>query len=231
MEKLNLVTDKYSKSPVAEAYRTIRTNIKFAGNSLKTILLTSATPNEGKSTTIANLGVVMAQAGNKVCILDCDMRNPTQYKAFAVANVGISNMFASDETVDNVLVQTDVENLWLIPAGPVPPNPSELLASSKMDIILRELHNRFDYVLVDTPPVMPVTDPSVLASKVDGVILIIDSGEVSPQICKEAKVRLEQACAHIVGVVLNKVDIASHSYHGSGYGYYSYYGNDESKKD
>lgn len=231
MEKLSLIANTDSKSPVAEAYRTIRTNIKFAGSNIKTVLMTSATPNEGKSTTIANLAVVMAQAGHTVCVVDCDMRNPTQNKLFNISNIGVSNIFATGNTLESVLIQTEIEGLWVVPAGPVPPNPSELLGSEQMTAILEDLRGRFDYVLVDTPPIMPVTDAAVISSKMDAVIMIIDSGEIAPQICKEAKSRLEQAGAHILGAVLNKVDIASHSYHGSGYGYYSYYGKNSEKKE
>ena len=164
METITLIADRDAKSPVAEAYRTIRTNIQFSnvGQELKTIIVTSATPNEGKSTTISNLAVVMAQAGHKVLLMDCDMRNPTQLKP------------------------------------------------------------DYDYILIDTPPIMPVTDAAVLSGKVDGLVMLVSSGEVTPAAAKEAKQRLLQAGAHILGVILNKVELA----HTHGYGYYYYYGSD-----
>lgn len=234
MEEVTLIANEDAKSPVSEAYRTIRTNIQFsqiAGKALKTILMTSATPNEGKSTTISNLGVVMAQSGKKVVVVDCDFRNPTQHKIFNVSNKGISNCIATGEAIDSVIQATQIHNLWVIPSGPVAPNPSELLASERMTELLAELSARFDYVLVDTPPIMPVTDAAVMASKVDGVILLFASGGVAPQVAKEAKVRMEQAGAHILGAVLNKVDVgAGHYGYGSGYGYYYYYGNDDEKE-
>lgn len=230
MEKVTLIANEDAKSPVSEAYRTIRTNIQFsqiAGKQLKSILITSPTPNEGKSTTISNLGVVMAQAGKTVVIVDCDFRNPTQHKIFGLSNKGISNCIATGEAIDGVINTTSVPNLWVIPSGPVAPNPSELLGSEKMTELLNDLTTRFDYVLVDTSPVMPVTDAAVMASKVDGVIMLLESGGVSPAVAKEAKTRLKQGGAHILGAVLNKVDVAAGHYgYGNGYGYYYYYGND-----
>lgn len=225
MEEVTLIANTDAKSPVSEAYRTIRTNIKFsniAGRELKTIMLTSATPNEGKSTTISNLAVVMAQAGHSVVLCDCDFRNPTQHKIFGLHNKGLSNCVATGSDVMDIIQQTSIPNLYVLTSGPVAPNPSELLASQNMVDILAELKQHFDYVLVDTPPIMPVTDAAVVSAKVDGTILVIASGAVSPSIAVEAKTRLEQAGAHMLGVVLNKVDVAGNSHYG--YGYYYYYG-------
>lgn len=227
MEEVTLIANTDAKSPVSEAYRTIRTNIKFsniAGQEMKTIMLTSATPNEGKSTTISNLAVVMAQAGHSVVLCDCDFRNPTQHKIFGLHNKGLSNCVATGSNVMDIIQQTSVPNLYVLTSGPVAPNPSELLASQNMVDILEELKQHFDYVLVDTPPIMPVTDAAVVSAKVDGTILVIASGAVSPSIAVEAKTRLEQAGAHLLGVVLNKVDVGANSHYG--YGYYYYYGNE-----
>ena len=225
MEEVTLIANEDAKSPVSEAYRTIRTNIKFsniAGRELKTIMLTSATPNEGKSTTISNLAVVMAQAGHSVVVCDCDFRNPTQHKIFGLPNKGLSNCVSTGSDVMEIVQPTKIPNLYVLTSGPVAPNPSELLGSQNMVDIFEELKQHFDYVLVDTPPVMPVTDAAVVSGKVDGTILVIASGEVSPSIAVEAKKRLEQAGAHMLGVVLNKVDVASTGHYG--YGYYYYYG-------
>ena len=230
MEEVTLIANTDAKSPVSEAYRTIRTNIKFsniAGRELKTIMLTSATPNEGKSTTISNLAVVMAQAGHSVVLCDCDFRNPTQHKMFGLHNKGLSNCVATGSDVMDIIQQTSVPNLYVLTSGPVAPNPSELLASQNMVDILEELKQHFDYVLVDTPPVMPVTDAAVVSAKVDGTILVIASGAVSPSIAVEAKTRLEQAGAHLLGVVLNKVDVAANSH----YGYYYYYGHEHHEEE
>ena len=225
MEEVTLIANTDAKSPVSEAYRTIRTNIKFsniAGRELKTILMTSATPDEGKSTTVSNLAVVMAQAGHSVVVCDCDFRNPTQHKIFSVPNKGLSNCVSTGSDVMEIVQPTKIPNLYVLTSGPVAPNPSELLGSQNMVDIFEKLKQYFDYVLVDTPPIMPVTDAAVVSGKVDGTILIIASGEVSPSIAVEAKKRLEQAGAHMLGVVLNKVDVASTGHYG--YGYYYYYG-------
>ncbi len=224
METITLIADRDAKSPVAEAYRTIRTNIQFSnvGQELKTIIVTSATPNEGKSTTISNLAVVMAQAGHKVLLMDCDMRNPTQHKLFKLTNKGLSNCISASEEVREVIQKTGIENLELLASGPVAPNPSELLGSKRMEQLLERLKPDYDYILIDTPPIMPVTDAAVLSGKVDGLVMLVSSGEVTPAAAKEAKQRLLQAGAHILGVILNKVELA----HTHGYGYYYYYGSD-----
>ena len=230
MEEVTLIANTDAKSPVSEAYRTIRTNIKFsniAGQELKTIMLTSATPNEGKSTTVSNLAVVMAQAGHSVVLCDCDFRNPTQHKMFGLHNKGLSNCVATGSNVMDIIQQTSVPNLYVLTSGPVAPNPSELLASQNMVDILEELKQHFDYVLVDTPPIMPVTDAAVVSAKVDGTILVIASGAVSPSIAVEAKTRLEQGGAHLLGVVLNKVDVGANSH----YGYYYYYGHEHHEEE
>lgn len=224
METITLIADRDAKSPVAEAYRTIRTNIQFSnvGQELKTIIVTSATPNEGKSTTISNLAVVMAQAGYKVLLMDCDMRTPTQHKLFKLTNKGLSNCISASEEVREVIQKTGIENLELLASGPVAPNPSELLGSKRMEQLLERLKPDYDYILIDTPPIMPVTDAAVLSGKVDGLVMLVSSGEVTPAAAKEAKQRLLQAGAHILGVILNKVELV----HTHGYGYYYYYGSD-----
>ncbi len=230
MEEVTLIAHTDAKSPVAEAYRTIRTNIKFsniAGKKLKTIMLTSAMPNEGKSTTIGNLAVVMAQTGHKVILLDCDFRNPTQHRMFKLHNKGLSNCIATGSDIMESVQATDVENLYVLTSGPVAPNPSELLGSQNMVEVLNTLEQNFDYVLLDTPPIMPVTDAAVISGKVDATIMVIAAGEISPAIAKEAKSKLEQGGAHLLGVVLNKVDITS----GTHYGYYYYYGSEDKSKN
>jgi len=237
MEKINLTAYKDPKSPISEAYRTIRTNIQFAGvdKPLKVIIVTSATPNEGKSTVIASLAIVMAQAGRKVLLADCDFRNPTQHKLFGLANRGLTNFVATGEPIENIKQQVGQENLEVIPSGPVPPNPSEILTSQKMAGLLEKLKGNYDYILLDTPPILPVTDASALSAKVDGVLMVVASNAVSPSEAKLAKTRLELAGAHIIGCVLNKVEIAPHGYgygkyggYGYGnYGYYYYYGHED----
>ena len=227
-----LITKKYSKSPVSEAYRTIRTNVQFSAvnKDLKTIVITSATVNEGKSTTISNLGVVMAQAGQKVVIMDCDFRNPTQHKIFQLPNKGLSNCIAMHKSIMEIIQHTEIEGLDILTSGPVAPNPSEILSSKRMDEVLEVLGREYDYVLIDTPPILPVTDAAVMAAKVDGVIMLTAWGNINPEVARDAKARLVQAGANIIGVILNKVEVNTpgNGYgYGYGYGYYYYYGNEE----
>lgn len=237
MEKINLTAYKDPKSPISEAYRTIRTNIQFAGvdKPMQVIIVTSATPNEGKSTVISSLAVVLAQAGKKVLLMDCDFRNPTLHKLFGLENKGTTNYVATNEPLANIMQQAEQENLTVIPSGPVPPNPSEILTSQKIAILLEKFKKEYDYILLDTPPVLPVTDASALSTKADGVLLVVASNSISPSEARLAKTRLELAGAKIIGCVLNKVDVAPHGY-GYGYGhygryssynYYYYYGHNE----
>ena len=229
MEGLNLVTQNDPKNPAAEAYRVIRTSVQFAqaGKELQTIALTSCTPNEGKSTTIANLAVVLTQAGKSVLLIDCDMRNPTVHKNFNLSNkVGLSSCISMGTAVADAVQETGIEGLDALTAGVIPPNPSELLGSKRMQNVLQRAKEQYDYVLIDTPPVMPVTDALIVSRFVDGMILVIASAEVKVEMAREVKNQLVNAGANILGVVLNKV---RSEHHGYGYGYYYYYGNDGEK--
>ena len=229
MEGLNLVTQNDPKNPAPEAYRVIRTGIQFAqaGKELKTIAITSCTPNEGKSMTVANLAIVLTQAGKSVLLIDCDMRNPTVHKNFNLSNkVGLSSCISMGTAVADAVQETGIEGLDALTAGVIPPNPSELLGSERMKNILQRAKEEYDYVLIDTPPVLPVTDSLVLGRMVDGLILVIDSGEIKVEMAREVKSQLVHAGANILGVVLNKV---RSEHHGYGYGYYYYYGNDGEK--
>ena len=226
MEGINLVTQHDPKSPAAEAYKVIRTSIQFAkaGNSLKTIAITSCTPDEGKSTTAANLAIVLTQTGKRVLLMDCDMRNPTVHKNFKLSNkVGLSSCISLGTALAEAVQETEIENLDALTSGVIPPNPSELLGSERMQHILARAQEEYDYVLLDTPPVLPVTDTLVLGSLVDGLILVLDSGEVKVEMARDVKNQLMHAGANILGVVLNKV---RSEHHGYGYGYYYYYGHE-----
>ena len=229
MEGLNLVTQNDPKNPAAEAYRVIRTSVQFAqaGKELKTIALTSCTPNEGKSTTIANLAVVLTQAGKSVLLIDCDMRNPTVHKNFNLSNkLGLSSCISMDTALSDAVQKTSIEGLYALTAGVIPPNPSELLGSERMQNVLQRAKEEYDYVLIDTPPVMPVTDALIVSRFVDGMILVIASAEVKVEMAREETNQLVNAGANILGVVLNKV---RSEHHGYGYGYYYYYGHDGEK--
>jgi capsular exopolysaccharide synthesis family protein len=215
-----LITNKNPKSPVSEAFRTVRTNIEFSDidKNVKTILITSAAPNEGKSTVTANLAVSMALSGKRILIIDADLRNPTLHKFYDVSNnIGLTNLLV-DETIEpeDVLL-TPHKDLYFLPSGPLPPNPAELLGSHKMQDLYNTLTQAFDIILVDAPPVLAVADASILASYLDGVILVASAGEVSKDQINSAKEQLQKVKANILGVVLNKVPVGNGSY------YYQYY--------
>ncbi len=216
-----LVTATLPKSPTAEAYRILRTNIQFSSldNPPRTLLVTSANPSEGKSTTLANLAVVMAQQGQRVVIVDTDLRRPTQHRLFQVPNnVGLTNALLHDRpTVDGYLQSTQVENLEVLPTGPLPPNPAELLSSARFAALIELLKTQVDLVLLDSPPALAVTDATVLARQVDGVILVVDAGMTRRQWAANAKEALDKAGVHILGVALNRLRPQS-----SGYYYYYY---------
>ncbi len=221
MAQIKLITEHDKKSPVSEAYRTIRTNLRFAGadKPLKFIGVTSAIPSEGKSTTISNLAVVMAMDGKKVLLIDCDMRKPMIHRIFELPNRGVTNCIATGVSVESVIRKEVSPNLDILTSGPVPPNPSEMIGSEKMTSLLKQAGESYDYVLIDLPPVLPVTDAAVMSAKIDGMILVIGSGDVTPEEGKRTKEQLEQAGAHMIGVILNKVPVQ----HNRGYNYYYYY--------
>lgn len=232
MAEIDFITHYDSRSPVAEAYRAIRTNLQFsgAGKTLKTIVFTSAIPNEGKSTTVANLAITIGQDDKKILLIDCDMRKPLIHRRFSLLNRGLSNCFAEDLPLKEV-IQADVfPNLDIVTSGPIPPNPAELLGSKKMKALLQEAAEMYDYVFLDMPPVLAVTDAvlmsSLMSSQTDGTILVLGSGDISPDEGKQAKELLEKVHANILGVILNKVP----QHHKSGYYYYYYYDENHNKK-
>ena len=222
-----LITLHTPKSPIAEAYRILRTNIQFSGldKPIKTLLVTSAGPFEGKSLTVSNLGVAFAQSGLKVLIIDCDMRKPKQNKHFEVNNdQGLSKILIGELSLNDGLHDVGIEGLKLIPTGPTPPNPAELLGSQKMKDFMTELKGMFDIILVDTPPVVAVTDAALMAANVDGVLLVVASGEAKIEMTQKAKELLLNVNARIIGTVLNMVDVDGEEYY-----YYYYYGGDRDK--
>jgi len=227
--KRMLVTAFNPRSPVSEAYRTLRTNISFSSvdSEIKTILVTSAGPGEGKSTTISNLGVAYAQAGQKVLLIDSDLRKPVLHRIFHVSNkIGLTDILTNNAEIGQAVRQTFVPDLHLLPSGPIPPNPSELLGSRKMAALVEELRGKYDMILIDTPPVLALTDAQIVSSLSDGVLLVIDSGKVRQQIALRAKANLEQVNARILGVILNNV-IHKESEHY----YYSYYYGSHPERD
>ena len=222
------------KSPISEAFRTLRTNIKFSSldKPIKTLLITSPIPEAGKSSVSINLALTMAQDKYKVVLVDADLRKPTIHKIFKQDNkTGLTNILVGDKKIKDVMRKlTEIDpNLYFIPSGPIPPNPSELLGSNKMKELIKELEEQADFVIFDSPPVIAVTDALVLATQVDGVILILNFGEVPREAAKQTKALLEKVKAKVLGAVLNKIDMEKEGQYYPYY-YYYYYGDDKKKK-
>ncbi|QUH19076.1 CpsD/CapB family tyrosine-protein kinase [Alkaliphilus sp. B6464] len=229
MENYKLIAYTDPKSPISEAYRTLRTNIQFSSldNPIRTIIVTSSGPGEGKTTTTINLAIAMAQSGSKVLLIDGDLRKPKLHKIFKTSNqVGLTNILVNELDYKEGVYSSHIEKLDILPAGVIPPNPSELLASNKMKQFLNNVKKDYDYIMVDTPPVAVVTDASILSTIVDGTLLVCASGQVPIEVATRAKALLENVKANIIGVVLNKIPINERNY--SQYYYYSYYAEDES---
>lgn len=216
-----IVAATHPKSINAEQYRTIRTNINFSmpDQELKTLLVTSASPAEGKSTTASNIAVVFAQEGKKVLLIDADMRKPTSHHTFKLTNTyGLSNVLTRQGEVKEAIQKTDVENLWVMTSGPIPPNPAELLASKNMDFLYSRLLENFDLLVFDTPPILSVSDAQIVSNKVDGTVLVINTGQSEKESSLKAKDLLLAAKANILGVILNNFNLEKNQY------YYQYYG-------
>lgn len=222
-QRAMLVSLTQQKSPAAEAYRTLRTSIQFMGldRPLGTIQVTSPAASEGKTTTLANLGVALAQAGERVIIVDCDLRRPRIHEFFGASNeVGFTSMLLGNVPLSAGLHRVGgQERLLLLPSGPIPPNPSELLAGRRMVEVIRALQAEVDVVLLDCPPVLPVTDAAVLSTRVDGVLLVATVGTTTRRAFQHAHELLRQVDAPLIGTVLNSVT----SDGGYGYGYSSRY--------
>ena len=218
---VNLITLLNPNSPISEQYRTVRTNLQFAvagDQPLRSMTVVSSGPGEGKSTSAANLAVVFAQAGRKVLLVDADMRKATVHKTFGLSNeMGLSNLVSGQQAASSVIQATDVNNLSIITSGPTPPNPAELLNSRRMNVLMEELYQTFDLIIFDLPPVMTVADGLIMASKTDGTVLVIREGVTRKDSVLEAKNRLLQAKARILGVIYNGAEQVNES----SYYYYS----------
>lgn len=211
------------KSTISEKFRGIRSNIMFsnAENEIGSLLVTSEKPGSGKSIISANIAVTYAQAGYKTLIIDGDMRKPTQHYIFDLPNnSGLSNLIINKATYSDSLKETNVDNLAILTAGPTPPNPSELIASSKFETIFNELSDHYDFIVIDTPPVNTVTDAQVYAQTVKNCVLVIDAEKNNKIEVKKAKDLLNKADGKLLGAVLNKMPVDKNS------SYYYYYGED-----
>ena len=208
-----LITVSEPRSPISEAYRTLRTNLDFASldKTLKTLVVTSAGVGEGKSTTLANLAAVSAQAGRNVILVDADLRRPTMHQVFGVGNeTGLTTVMRDENLLASPPLQdTGIAGLSLLTSGPLPPNPAEVLGSQRMAMVIAALAERADQVFFDTPPVVAVTDAAVLATKVDGVLLVISAGSTRRDYARSAVQRLEQVNARLVGTVLTNVQMGT----------------------
>lgn len=205
MKDLIALTDP--RNPAAEAYRTLRTNLTFTAldKPIETLLVTSSAPDEDKSIVLANLAVTMAQGDRHTILVDADLRRPSLHEIFDVTNdYGLTSMMVEETTLDDPpLVDVGVDNLWLLPSGPLPPNPSGILGSRRMEQVIAALKGRADVVLFDAPPVVAVTDAAVLGTKVDGVLLVVRAGRTRREHAQRAKELLERVHVRIVGAVLN----------------------------
>jgi len=217
------------KSSASESYRGIRTSILFssAESAPQVLLISSAAPKEGKTITAANLAVVMAQANGKTIILDCDLRRPTMHRLFGISkDMGVSNLLVGGGSAKEAIIHTRIPNLDIIPCGTIPPNPSEILGSARMLTLLNGLRKLYAHILIDSPPSTAVTDAVVLSKSVDGVVMVVRTGYTAREIVKNGMAQFGAVGAHILGAVLNGVDMR-----GNGYYYYQYYyGEDGQKK-
>ncbi len=220
-----LVTILAPSEPAAEAYRVLRTNLQFMGldKPLQAVAITSATPSEGKSLTCANLAAAFAQAGQRVLLVDADLRRPTQAKLFGLnrrAWGGLTTVLAGTQELAEAVQETPVPGLSLLASGPIPPNPAEMLGAQRMTDLLEKMKAQWDLVIVDTPPVLAVADASILAPRLDGVILVVRAGQVSYPQAKRAKEALDAVKARMLGTVVDGVQSQGRD----GYYYYYYYG-------
>ncbi|MCP4212000.1 MAG: polysaccharide biosynthesis tyrosine autokinase [Halieaceae bacterium] len=218
----HLVTTQDGQSPSKEAYRILRTNLQFAavGRPIKELMITSPSPSEGKSITVANLGVVLAQTGKAVAVVDADLHRPRQHRVFQLPNnVGLTTALLDDHPDPTQLLQpTAVPGLSVLTSGPLPPNPAELLGSVRMRAFLERLGERYDVVVLDCPPATVLSDAAILSTQIDSVLLVVESGRTRRDIAKRATEALNQVNARVVGVLLNRMPTR-----GSGYYYYYYY--------
>lgn len=204
------------KSYITEQFKTIRTNIHFSlpDENVKKIVVTSTTPGEGKSTIIANLAVVFAQEGKKVLIIDADLRKPTLHSTFKLKNKkGLSNLLRNKISYIDAIQETFIYGLYVLPSGPIPHNPSELLSSKSMDQFLYSMEQYFDIILIDVPPVLTVTDAQILSNKCDGTIFVVNSGVINRKEALKAKNTLTNSKANILGVVLNNYNDTKNNYY------------------
>ncbi|MBK5470002.1 MULTISPECIES: CpsD/CapB family tyrosine-protein kinase [Bacillus] len=205
-QRRQLIAHQQPKSPISEQYRNIRTNIEFASvdTNLHSLMVTSANPSEGKTTTTANMAVVFAQQGKKVLLIDADMRKPAMHQMFQVDNIfGLTNVLTHSERLEKCVQATLVDDLHFLACGPIPPNPAELLGSKSMKELLGQAYSMYDLVIFDLPPILAVTDAQIMANVCDASILVVRSESTEKETAVKAKGLLESAKGKLLGVVLN----------------------------
>jgi len=226
-EKLKRISIKEElKSPISESYRALRTNLQFAcvDKDIKTIMVTSPARGEGKTTTTINLGIILAQTGKKVLLVDTDLRRPRLHHTFNLRRErGITSLLVSEDLQPaDCILNTDIDNLYVIPSGPLPPNPSEILGSEKVNRIFSDLKTEFDYILLDTPPLMTVTDAAVLSSReqaIDSIVIVIKAAQTPREVAIQGLSSLDKVKNKILGAILNSINVEKGSYY---YYYYHY---------
>lgn len=215
-----LITQTEPKSPISEQYRAIRTSIEYSSvdKEIKSMVITSANPSEGKSTTIANLAIVFAQQGKKVLIIDTDLRKPTVHYTFKLSNLnGIVQVLTKQIRFEDAVQETEIDNLFVLTSGSIPPNPAELLSSVTMQKFVEHIREDFDMIFFDAPPVLAVADAQILANLCDASSLVIASGQTEIDAAMKAKEMLQQSSSKFLGVILNGKEMKSGEY-------YYYYG-------
>ena len=209
------VMEKAPKSIDAEAYRSLRSNIEYSSfdDEYRAIVVTSSVPGEGKSTTSGNLALSLAQSGNKVLLVDCDMRKPSIHKKFKISNMsGTAELLLRKESFEDVANFYN-ENLTIITAGKIPPNPSEMLSSRAMTAFIKEMKKEFKYIILDTPPLQAVTDAQVLSTKADGVLLVVRAGSTKREMVLNSVDLIKKVQGKVIGTVLNGVENKKNNYY------------------
>ena len=232
MQQIELKTQELDYKS-KEAYKTLRTNVEFSGDNIKVVAVTSCTPNEGKSSIAYELACSFAQNGKKVLLIDADLRRSVLIRKHFKGKVryGLVHYLVGKYRFDDVCCETNIKNLYMAFAGPVPPNPSELLGNQRFKTMLEEAKEEYDMVIVDTPPLGSVIDSAIVAKQCDGVMLVIANGEISYRFAQKVKEQLEMSECRILGCILNKVNMSKggkYGYYGKYYGkYYGSYGREE----
>ncbi len=228
-----LYNKKVIDKDIEEYYNALATNIQFSGSHVKKIVISSVKENEGKSTVSINIAKSLAELGKKVLLLDCDLRKSSIVARFRLEGKtdGLTSYLSGITGIENVLHDTDVPNLTILPAGQVPPNPTNLLQNKNFDLMISAFEKYYDYIIVDAPPIGVVIDAAIVAKKCDASILVVESGAIKRKVLKKAKEQLEHSGAEFLGVILNKLDMSAENYGAYGsYGSYGNYGNYGKKK-